>query len=201
MKKGGPRGQGGSTFVPVQVFLFFSPLSLLSHARLEWDWIRPVGDPWDGWRSFEFGFIGPNHGAVEVLPRSLCPFPAFGLANWSREDLIVLVGTCMAISKLLTFGWILCQRSGEIAWSTSGFMLVAVLMVMKLYGIRGEWISEPESSYINPNWKVRSCRASDKFFGFFIVPQHAPVFNTLVEFLYKAEAKGIIRKSTFRNEF
>ena len=53
---------------------------------MEWDWIRTVGDPWDGWRPSDFGGIGPNHGAVEVPPRSLYLFPAFGLANWSRED-------------------------------------------------------------------------------------------------------------------
>ena len=42
--------------------------------------------------------------------------------------LCVLVGTSMAISKVYTFGWRLCQRFGKIAWNKDGVLWVTVLL-------------------------------------------------------------------------
>ena len=75
--------KGEVHWFPVEVFL--SPLSLLRPCSSGMGLDSPRWGPWGVCRPSDFGGIDPKHGAVEVPPRSLFPFPAFGLANWSRE--------------------------------------------------------------------------------------------------------------------
>ena len=45
----------------------------------------PLGIPRMSGGPLTLAALSPTHGAVEVPPRSLCLFPTFGLADWSRE--------------------------------------------------------------------------------------------------------------------
>ena len=66
---------------------------------------------------------------------------------WTGEQLsilCVLVGTSVAISKVCSFGWRLCQRCGKIAWNKYGVLWVTVLLLASFFSDYGKWFSELE---------------------------------------------------------
>ena len=48
----------------------------------------------------------------------------------------------MAISKVCSFGWRLCQRFGKIAWNKYGALSVTVLVLASSFGDHGKCFSE-----------------------------------------------------------
>ena len=70
---------------------------------------------------------------------------------WTGEKLsilCVLVGTSVAISKVCSFGWRLCQRFGKIAWNKFGALWVTVLLLASFSSDYGKWFSELEGLII-----------------------------------------------------